>query len=212
LNVVLLPQEVSSASVEFSEEGIANFYEDCIDEGLTPDQYSRIWIHTHPSGIYTPSGVDEKTFEEIFGKCDWAVMYILTKDNHEYCALQYNKTPKHRVELKESKVDYSIPFPASNLEEWEKEYKENVKKKVYVKKEPVINKLSETSGFKKEYPFQSSSKKSSWKKNYYDPIPDPSYQVDSAYEEFWDEEDFWEDIDWEKADALYEKLLKKEGI
>lgn len=160
-DVVVLPQESTGASFEFTKEGIANFYEDCIDCGLKPIQYSRVWIHTHPSGVHGPSSTDEKNFSEIFGNCDWAVMYILAKDNVDYCALQFNNMPAHRVELTGSRVDFLIPFPASNVLEWEKEYKENVKKKVFEykknKNDKVICRLDPT-GYKPKEIFKSLNK------------------------------------------------------
>jgi len=133
LDLVMPPQEVTESSVEFSGDGVADYYEDCIELGLQPNQYARIWIHTHPMGVYKPSALDEKTFKEVFGKCDWAIMYILTKDQRDYCALQYNKIPSHRVELTGNRVDFSIPFCESRQEEWAEEYKKNVKEKVFKK-------------------------------------------------------------------------------
>lgn len=132
IDLAILKQKVTSASVEFDQEGIANFYDDCIDKGMNINQYSRVWIHTHPSGIYSPSSTDEKTFLDTFGNCDWAVMYILTKDNKDYCALQYNKFPANRVELIGQRVDFSIPFPKSNADEWKKELETFVEEKVFV--------------------------------------------------------------------------------
>ncbi len=202
LDVSILPQEVSSASIEFSEEGLASFYEDCIDEGLLPEQYSRIWIHTHPSGVYSPSSVDEKTFEDIFGNCDWAVMYIVTKDNREYCALQYNRVPKHRVELGKAIVDFSIPFPASNIFNWEKEIKDNVKKKVFE------NKFKTKTSGSKDYPFHISTKEKTMKAKAFKGQVEKFYSLTKEEEElygvgFWEEDfeeykddlpDYWKDV------------------
>lgn len=48
-------------------------------EGLEPWQLA-CWIHTHPPGLCRPSGVDEETFAQQFGRQRLAVMLIMTRD------------------------------------------------------------------------------------------------------------------------------------
>lgn len=196
VDLAVLPQQVTTASVEFSEDGIANFYEDCTDLNMSPVQYSRVWIHTHPTGIYNPSGVDEKTFKDIFGNCDWAVMYILSKDNKDYCALQYNKFPQHRVELTGTRVDFSIPFQGSEEELWKKELQENVKKKeIIVKKE---TKPFEKFGHfgSKINPLDKWTERRYKKPSYYNTQDD--FFEDGFFEEDFSDEFFFETVDVKK--------------
>jgi hypothetical protein len=132
VDIALIKQQCTGSTVEFDDIGVADYFDDCIDAELHPEQFGRVWIHTHPYGCHKPSMTDEKTFEKCFGGCDWAVMYILSKDGTDYCALQYNKIPSHRVELRRAVIDFSIPFQQSEYAMWKEEYDEMVTKKVIV--------------------------------------------------------------------------------
>jgi hypothetical protein len=48
-------------------------------DGLEPWQLA-CWIHTHPPGLCRPSGVDEETFAQQFGRQRLAIMLIMTRD------------------------------------------------------------------------------------------------------------------------------------
>jgi len=129
---VLPKQECGMASVDFKDESVADIVDDMIDEGLKPEQFLRIWIHTHPSMSASPSKTDEDTFERVFGKCDWAIMAIISTDGDKYCRLQVNSGPIPGYFEIPIEVDYeSYDFPASDSEAWEKEYKEKVEKMTY---------------------------------------------------------------------------------
>lgn len=84
-----LPRQTCSAvTVEFDDASVADFFDDQIDRGRTPDQFARVWIHTHPGNSAEPSGIDEETFARVFGRCDWAVMFILAKGGATTCRLR----------------------------------------------------------------------------------------------------------------------------
>jgi proteasome lid subunit RPN8/RPN11 len=119
-------QECTSATTEMDDEDIAEYFEDMLDAGYFPVNFMRIWIHTHPNMSTAPSGTDENTFSEKFGDCDWAIMFILGDDNKYSCALQYNREPKGRFQIK---IEIDREFAC---EEWDKELEEKVSKKVYV--------------------------------------------------------------------------------
>ena len=55
-------QKVSIVSVSFDDLAVADFFEDQVDAGRKPEQFGRIWLHTHPGNSPTPSLVDEDTF------------------------------------------------------------------------------------------------------------------------------------------------------
>src|SRR5947209_14095353 len=44
------------------------------------EQFARLFMHTHPGNSPQPSATDEETFARVFGRCDWAVMFILARD------------------------------------------------------------------------------------------------------------------------------------
>lgn len=81
-------QTCSCVTVEFDDASVADFFDEQIDKGRTPDQFARVWIHTHPGHSAEPSGVDEDTFARVFGKCDWGVMFILAKGGATTCRLR----------------------------------------------------------------------------------------------------------------------------
>lgn len=124
----MVKQEVSCASVEFDDQAVSDLFNDCFDEGIHPYQCGRVWMHTHPSGVTSPSGTDEQTFEKVFGSCDWAVMLIFPKGAAKpYCCLQFNGVVSHRVEIP---VEI-LPYEADTAE-WEAEVAANVTEEVFI--------------------------------------------------------------------------------
>lgn len=92
-DIKLVPQECSGATVKFTDEGIADYMEEMVAAGFQPVEFFRIWIHTHPTFGPSPSAVDEATFRDIFGQMDWAVMFVLGKDEECYAKLRFNVVP-----------------------------------------------------------------------------------------------------------------------
>ncbi len=84
----LVPQETTSVTVKFEDSGVADFTENMFEDGIHPRQCLRIWWHTHPGDSATPSFVDEDTFEKVFGKCSWSIMFILAEGGEHYARLQ----------------------------------------------------------------------------------------------------------------------------
>ena len=97
-----------------------------MDAGRKPEQFFRVWVHTHPGDSPNPSGTDEETFQRVFGKCEWAVMCIVAEEGKVYARLCFNVGPGGQI-LIPVEVDYSQPFQASDQEAWEAEYKANIK-------------------------------------------------------------------------------------
>ena len=117
----LVRQSCSLSHVEFDDESVADFFDEQVDAGRRPDQFARIWIHTHPGDCPQPSLTDEETFARVFGRADWAVMFILAKEGDFYGRLRFNVGPGGEQELPVS-IDYSQPFAGSNRDAWEDEY------------------------------------------------------------------------------------------
>jgi len=122
---ITVKQKVTGVSVSFDDEAVANYFENQVDLGRKPEQFARIWLHTHPGMSAVPSGTDEQTFSRVFGKCQWAVMFILADGSKTYAELSFNVGPGGSV-LIPVEVDYSCDFGPSDSERWSAEYAENV--------------------------------------------------------------------------------------
>jgi len=125
VDFVTVKQEVSLVSVHFEDEAVADFFEDQVDQGRKPDQFARIWLHTHPGDCPNPSGTDEETFKRVFGRCDWAVMFILAKGGQTYARMKFNVGPGGQCELPVG-VDFLETFQGADHEAWEAEYQANI--------------------------------------------------------------------------------------
>lgn len=118
-------QHVSWASVSFDDEAVADHFEDQVDLGRRPENFSRIWLHTHPGSSPTPSSTDEETFERVFGRCDWAVMFILACGGQTYARLRFNAGLEGEL-LLPVEIDYAQPFSGTDYASWEEEYKKHI--------------------------------------------------------------------------------------
>ena len=118
-------QATSCVSVVFDDLSVADYFERQVDLGNKPGQFARIWLHTHPGDSPFPSGTDEETFRRVFGRCDWAVMFILAKGGNTYCRLRFNTGPGGHIEIPVV-VDYAGAFPASDHLVWKAEFDRNI--------------------------------------------------------------------------------------
>jgi len=87
---VTVKQKASMASVNFDDESVADYFDEQIDKGRKPEQFGRLWLHTHPGCDPTLSSVDEETFARVFGKCEWAVMCVLDRGGKTFARLRFN--------------------------------------------------------------------------------------------------------------------------
>jgi hypothetical protein len=124
-DIVLVKQVCSAVTVELEDDAVADFVDQQIDAGLSPQQFMRIWVHTHPSASPRPSQTDEATFKRVFGRSDWSLMFILAQEGDCYARLRFSIGPCGSLELP-VEVDFSQPFSASDDAAWEQEYLENV--------------------------------------------------------------------------------------
>ena len=139
-DVCLVRQRCTSVTVEFDDNSVADFFDDEVDAGMKPEQFGRIWIHTHPGTSADPSPTDEETFDRCFGNVEWTVMFILARGGETYARLRFNVGPK-TSQMMNVEVDYSQPFEASNNFEWKREFDANVQK---VKWEDSSPRLADT--------------------------------------------------------------------
>ena len=122
---VLVKQKVTAVSVSFEDESVANFFEDQVEASRQPEQFARIWLHTHPGSSCEPSMTDEQTFTRVFGSCDWAIMCIVAQDGTTYARLRFSAGPGGEVKIPVC-VDYGYEFDAADFEVWQQQYKANV--------------------------------------------------------------------------------------
>ena len=120
-DVVLVRQFCTAVTVKFEDPAVADFFDEQIDLGRKPEQFARVWIHTHPGDSSLPSLTDERTFSRVFGRCDWAAMFILAKGGETFARLRFNLGPRSDIAL-ETEIDWSAPFAGSSPVEWQEDY------------------------------------------------------------------------------------------
>jgi hypothetical protein len=124
-DVCLVRQQCTAVSVMFDDEAVADFFDEQVDHGRRPEQFGRVWLHTHPCNSAQPSSTDEETFARCFGRADWTVMFILARGGQTYARLRFNVGPGGDLEIRND-VDFTLPFAASQREVWAEEYEDNV--------------------------------------------------------------------------------------
>jgi hypothetical protein len=114
-------QACTVVSVAFDDLSVAEFFDEQVDAARRPEQFGRIWIHTHPGESAEPSCVDEATFARAFGHSDWSVMFILARGGKTYCRLQFSTGPGGGFQVPVA-VDFDRDFAASDSKSWSLEY------------------------------------------------------------------------------------------
>lgn len=120
-DVRLVRQTCSVVTVKFDDASVADLFDEQVDLGRMPEQFSRVWIHTHPGQSPQPSHVDEQTFERVFGMFHWSVMFIVARGGETYARLQFRVGPGGTWEIPVT-VDYTQPFPATDHDGWRRDY------------------------------------------------------------------------------------------
>tara|TARA_R110002073_G_scaffold245940_2_gene408711 strand:- start:13969 stop:14556 length:588 start_codon:yes stop_codon:yes gene_type:complete len=124
-DIQLVEQVCSVVSVEFNDDSVADFFDQQVDAGRQPEQFARIWIHTHPGASPSPSDTDEETFDRCFGGVGWAVMHIIAQEGNTYTRARFNVGPGTDRRLR-CRTIFDTEFPASDHEAWFIEYSDNV--------------------------------------------------------------------------------------
>ena len=125
-DLVLVPQQCTAVTVKFDDVGVADFFDDQVDLGRQPEQFARLWLHTHPGDSAAPSGTDEATFARVFGAADWAVMFILARGGATYARLRFRAGPGGQLRIP-VEVDFGGEFAGSDQAAWNQEYQQNVR-------------------------------------------------------------------------------------
>lgn len=117
----LVNQRADIASVAFDDEAVADYFDQQVDAGRRPDEFGRVWVHTHPGNSPQPSATDEETFYRVFGQCEWAVMLIVAVGGASYARLAYHVGPGGSWEIP-VEIDFSAPFESADHDRWQAEY------------------------------------------------------------------------------------------
>ena len=120
-DLLLVRQTCTAMSVAFDDDSVAELFDEQVDLGRRPEQFARIWTHTHPGTSATPSGIDEDTFRDVFGRCDWSVMFILARGGATYARLQFRAGPGAALRLP-VRIDWQQPFAGTDEQTWQTEY------------------------------------------------------------------------------------------
>jgi hypothetical protein len=120
-DVRLVRQLCTSVSVQLDDAAVAEFFDEQVDQGLRPEQFARIWIHTHPANCAEPSLVDEVAFTRVFGATDWSVMCIVPRRGPAYMRLEFHVGPSGTIRLP-VEIDNSCTAGACDVSAWNAEY------------------------------------------------------------------------------------------
>ena len=120
-DIRLVEQDCTAVTVSFRDHAVADFFDEQVDAGRTPESFGRCWLHTHPGDCPLPSATDEETSDRVFGRADWAVMFIIARSGDTYARLRFNTGPGGEIELATT-IDYRADFPASDRTAWEQEF------------------------------------------------------------------------------------------
>jgi hypothetical protein len=124
-DVALVRQTCTWATVELDDNAVADFFDDQVDRGRKPETFARHWLHTHPANSAEPSGTDEETFARVFGRSEWAVMFILARGGETYARLRYNVGPGAEFKLP-VEVEFGCPFLGTDFDAWQEQFQAKV--------------------------------------------------------------------------------------
>ena len=124
-DILTVRQQTTVTTVAFDDAAVADLFDELVDQGLKPEQFGRVWIHTHPGNCPLPSSVDEATFRRVFGRTDWSVMAIVARNDASYARLSFHVGPGGALDIP-VRVDYGQPFAGTDVAAWEQEYVANV--------------------------------------------------------------------------------------
>lgn len=125
VDFLTVKQRCTPVTVAFDDGAVADLVDELVDQGLPPERFGRVWVHSHPGRCPLPSSTDEETFGRVFGRTDWAVMAIVARGGATYARLAYHAGPRAALRIP-LRVDYGQPFAGSDRETWEREYVEQV--------------------------------------------------------------------------------------
>lgn len=155
-DIAFLQQVNTGASTLLNDEAVADHFDDQVDAGRKPNQFARIWLHTHPGAhfgkntqrirkivgnddflIPSPSGVDEATISRVFGDCDWAVMFIYGGGATGYARLVLKKPVDGQIVMPVEMQRKGKDPTKKDFKKWKQEFEKNITEKKW--NLPVVN-------------------------------------------------------------------------
>lgn len=127
----LVEQECTTCTIDMKADGLTEYVNQRMDEGIYPGKSFRIWIHTHPGNCPNPSSVDEEQFDEFMSDQPWVIMLIFAKDRSTYCRLGVSGGPGATQEL-DVEVDWSQACQDIDFTILEQEYLDLVTTRKFV--------------------------------------------------------------------------------
>lgn len=135
VDFIMPKQRCTSVTVKFDDYGLLQLYEDLHDQKIDNGQFVPWWAHTHPGNSASPSGVDEETFQRVYGDMNVAMMFILARGGETYCRLRCNMAGGIGFDVDcPVTTDFSIDslgWGDKEKAEWDKEYDNYVIKEPY---------------------------------------------------------------------------------
>ena len=165
-DVMLVPQDVSSATTDLCEKGLSELGTTLLQEGkMELFNKVRMWGHSHVNMAVFASGTDDKTFEDFYANSDFFIRVICNKKGDmsvdfmdcingiKYLNLDWYelKTKEHR-ELQDLIEEFNERFEAYRktvAESVKEEIAKNIKKKTYTSY--VGTALNKFNGYTNEY-------------------------------------------------------------
>jgi hypothetical protein len=59
-DIQLVGQTCTAMSVQFHDSSVADYFDRQVDQGLAPERFARLWIHTHPGDCPHPSSTEKR--------------------------------------------------------------------------------------------------------------------------------------------------------
>jgi proteasome lid subunit RPN8/RPN11 len=125
-DVALVPQECTSVTTKLDDVGVADYFDAQVDAGRRPEEFARVWVHSHPGSSPLPSHTDEETFARVFGSAEWALMFIVARGGATYARLRFAAGPGCQLRIP-VEVDFHRDFGATDRSAWTREYHRNVR-------------------------------------------------------------------------------------
>ncbi len=147
-DIAFLQQVNTGASTLLDDEAVADHFDDQVDAGRQPNQFARIWLHTHPNShnfgkktkrnrriindnfcVPSPSWTDESTIRQAFGSCDWAVMFIYGGGSTGYARLVFKKPVNGQIVMPVEIQKKGKNPTKKDFAKWKREFEKNITEK-----------------------------------------------------------------------------------